>query len=104
MTPTTTPVSPQPPAASLDPVPGRDAARRGGRPYRCTVPYEFGWLYLDLNTSVAAGAIATPVDPAAAQAFVTAFDEIGSSFAVGIEAIRLDSACAALHFTPLGPG
>jgi hypothetical protein len=42
------------------------------------------------------------VDPRAAQAFVTAFDEAGGRFAVGIEAIRLDSACAASHFVP-GP-
>jgi hypothetical protein len=103
VTPTTTPVSPQPPAASLVPFPAETQRVEVGGP-TLTVPYEFGWLYLDLNTTVAAAGANPPVDPAAAQAFVTAFDEIGSSFAVGIEAIRLDSACAALHFTPLGPG
>ena len=41
-----------------------------------------------------------PVDPAAQQAFVTAVLEANGKFAVGIEAIRLDSACAAQHFVP----
>jgi hypothetical protein len=64
------------------------------------VPFAFGWLLLDLNTTVAAAGNNPPVDPAAAQAFVTSFDETNGHFAVGIEAIRLDSACAANHVVP----
>jgi hypothetical protein len=108
VTPVTVPVSPQPPAAAFIPfpaeaqrVPVSNTGGAGGA--ELTVPYDFGWLYLDLNTTVSGAGANPPVDPAAAQAFVTAFDEAGSRFAVGIEAVRLDSACAALHFTPLGP-
>jgi hypothetical protein len=113
VTPVTVPVSPQPPAAALIPFPAEaqrvhvsqapgGTGSAGSAGAELAVPFAFGWLYLDLNTTVAAAGSNPPVDPAAAQAFVTAFDEAGSNFAVGIEAIRLDSACAALHFTPGG--
>jgi PKD repeat protein len=61
------------------------------------VPYSFGWLQLDLNTVVAAAGNNPPVDQRAAQAFVTSFDETNGHFAVGIEAVRFDSACSASH-------
>jgi hypothetical protein len=102
--PVTVPVSPQPPVASFIPFPAeaqRVPVSDAGGGAAFTVPFDFGWLYLDLNTTVVAAGSNPPVDPAAAQAFVTAFDEAGSHFAVGIAAIQLDSACAALHFTPL---
>jgi len=59
----------------------------------------FGWLYLDLNT-VIAGNPNPPVDPAAAQAWVISTLASNGHFAVGLDAIRLDSACAANHFFP----
>nr|MDP9120579.1 hypothetical protein [Acidobacteriota bacterium] len=64
------------------------------------VPFNFGWLYLDLNTTVAAAPNSPPVDPAAAQAWVIETLASNGRFAVGIDAIRLDSACAANHFVP----
>jgi hypothetical protein len=49
---------------------------------------------------VAAAGANPPVDPAAAQAWIIYTLASNGHFAVGIDAIRLDSACAASHFTP----
>jgi len=98
-TPTTIPVSPQPPQAQLTPFPAETQRTQvGGASF--PVPFQFGWLYLDLNTTVSAAPGLPPVDPAAAQAYVIATLASNGHFAVGIDAIRLDSACAALHFFP----
>jgi hypothetical protein len=97
--PTTIPVSPQPPQAQLTPFPAETQRTQVGGP-NFPVPFQFGWLYLDLNTTVAAAPGLPPVDPAAAQAYVIATLASNGHFAVGIDAIRLDSACAALHFFP----
>jgi hypothetical protein len=99
--PVSVPVSPQPPGTTLIPFPAETQRTLVGGS-ALPVPSNFGWLFLDLNTLVSAAGSNPPVDPRAAQAFVTAFDEAGGRFAVGIEAIRLDSACAASHFVP-GP-
>jgi hypothetical protein len=102
--PQSVPFSPQPPTATVVPFPAETQlvplglTTTGGA--ALALPYAFGWLYLDLNTVVAAAGSNPPVDPRAAQAFVTSFDETHGHFAVGIEAIRLDSACNASHFVP----
>ena len=64
----------------------------------------FGWLYLNLNTTVTVdGGIGNPPeDPTAAQAWVTARMTAQGKFSVGFDAIQLDSACTALHFCPGG--
>jgi hypothetical protein len=62
--------------------------------------FNFGWLYMDMNTTVAAAGANPPVDPAAAQAWIIYTLASNGHFGVGIDAIRLDSACNALHFTP----
>jgi hypothetical protein len=100
ITPTTIPVSPQPPQTELSPFPAETQRTQVGGPV-FPVPFSFGWLYLDLNTTVAAAPGKPPVDPGAAQAYVIATLASNGHFAVGIEAIRLDSACNALHFFPL---
>ncbi len=97
---TTLPISPQPPTESIVPFPAEAQRTLVGGTGPFPVPFAFGWLYLDLNTTVAAAGNNPPVDPAAAQAFVTGFFETSGRFAVGIEAIRLDSACAANHAVP----
>jgi len=94
-----TPVSPQPPSAQLTPFPAETQRTQVGGA-TLTVPFSFGWMYLDLNTTVAAAGANPPVDPAAAQAWVVATMASNGHYAVGIDAIRLDSACAANHFVP----
>jgi len=101
--PTLLPVSPQPPGQSLVPFPAEtNRTQVNGATF--PVPFSFGWLYLDLNvTEPTAAPGLPPVDPAAAQAYVIATYASNGQFGVGIDAIRLDSACAANHFVPGGP-
>jgi hypothetical protein len=99
VTPATVPVSPQPPNAQLTPFPAETQRTQVGGA-TLAVPFTFGWMYLDLNTTVAAAGANPPVDPAAAQAWVVATFAANGQFAVGVDAIRLDSACAAVHFFP----
>jgi hypothetical protein len=53
---------------------------------------EFGWMYLNLNTSVA-GVTYPAADPSVAQAWVTTVMDAEGRFSVGFDAIQLDSAC-----------
>jgi hypothetical protein len=60
-----------------------------------------GWLYLNLNTTVA-GAGGGLTDPAAAQAWVTVLSRVqqgpnGGRYDVGFRAVRIDSARSASH-------
>ena len=59
---------------------------------------DFGWIYLDLNTTVT-GATNNPRDPAAAQAFVTIRSTSQGRYSVGYNAIHLDSACSVGSYT-----
>ena len=61
---------------------------------------DFGWLYLNLNTTVTVAGANPPEDPAAAQAWVTTVMDAEGRFSVGYDAIQLDSACNAVHFIP----
>jgi hypothetical protein len=68
------------------------------------IPYQSGWMYLNLNTTVTPQA-AGLTDPAAEQAWVAVVRELpagtfGNVGAAGGPAFRLDSAAAPLHFTP----
>ncbi len=101
--PSTIPVSPQPPGESLIPFPA-ESQRVGvgisGAGVALPVPFNFGWLFLDLNTAVTAAGANPPEDPVAAQAWVSAVMTAEGRFAVGYDAILLDSACDASHFVP----
>jgi hypothetical protein len=67
------------------------------------VPFNFGWLYLDLNFD--SGSVNPPEDPLAQQAWVTTVMDADGRFSVGFDAIQLDSACNASHGVPgLFPG
>jgi hypothetical protein len=99
--PISLPISPQPRVPSLIPFPAETQNVQVGGTSLPT-PFNFGWLFLDLNTTVAAAPGLPPVDPAAAQAWVTAVWQANGQFAVGVQAILLDSACQASHFVP-GP-
>jgi len=96
--PQSVPVSPQPPETTnlLCPV---EAQRTviGGPSFPVTP--DFGWIYANLNTTIA-GNPNPPEDPAAAQAWVTVVMTAEGRFAVGFDAIQLDNACTALHFVP----
>ena len=69
------------------------------------VSFASGWLFLNLNTVVAAAGSNPPEDPTAAQAWVTVLQRVrqgpnGGRYEVGYRAIRLDSAQSASHFIP----
>ncbi|HXO21371.1 MAG TPA: hypothetical protein VOA87_15775 [Thermoanaerobaculia bacterium] len=64
------------------------------------VPFNFGWLEIDLNQATAAAGNNPPGDPGAAQAWVVATLTSHGHYAVTLDAFRLDSACAASHFLP----
>jgi hypothetical protein len=64
-----------------------------------------GWLWLNLNASVAAAGPNPPEDPLAAQAWVTVLHRVqqgenGGRYEVGHRATRLDSAQTASHLVP----
>lgn len=101
--PQTFPVSPQPQNPGLVPFPAEAQSTHVGGD-SLPVPYNFGWMWLDLNTTVAAPAVNNPNDPAAAQAFVTVRMTSQGRFSVGFDAIKLDSACTAGTFTVTTPG
>jgi hypothetical protein len=99
--PQTFPVSPQPPQEGLIPFPAEaQSVRVGGA--ALPVPFAFGWLYLDLNTTVTAAGSNPPEDPAAAQGWVTVQMTAQGRYSAGFPAVQLDSACRANHFTPGG--
>ena len=94
------PVSPQPPTQGLIPFPAEAQRTEVGGADLPVAPYNFGWLYLNLNTTVTVAGNNPPEDPAAAQAWVTVEMKAGGRFSVGYDAVKLDSACIALHFAP----
>ena len=98
---TTFPFSPQPPIDTVIPFPA-EAQRTAVNSANLPIPFDFGWLYLNLNTAVAPAAGNPPEDPTAAQAWVTVLMDAQGRFSVGADAIQLDGACSAAHFIP-GP-
>jgi hypothetical protein len=97
--PTTFPISPQPPTGSLAACPAEAQRVELGGP-SFPLPFDFGWLYLDLNHTVTPPGSNPREDPGAAQAWVAAVMTAEGRYAVGFDAIQLDSACEASHFTP----
>lgn len=61
------------------------------------VPFNFGWLYLNLNSTVAAAGANPPEDPAAMQNWVTTIMSAEGRYSVGFDAVALDSACNSSH-------
>ena len=94
--PQTTPVSPQPPDEGITPFPA-EAQRTEVNGEDFPVPFDFGWLFLNLNTTVAAAGPNPPSDPAAAQAWVETVMSAEGRYSVGFEAIGLDNANRASH-------
>jgi len=100
--PQTFPISPQPPQQGLIPFPA-EAQRTHVGGAALPVPFNFGWIFLDLNTTVAPAGSNPPEDPAAAQAWTTVTMKANGRFSVGYDAVHLDSACAASHLIPGTP-
>jgi hypothetical protein len=99
--PAPSPVSPPGTVDTLTPFPAEtQSVQVGGS--ALPVPFAFGWLYLDLNTTVPASGNNPPEDPAAAQAWVEVQMNAEGRYEVGYSAIKLDSACAANHVVPGG--
>jgi hypothetical protein len=61
------------------------------------VPFTFGWLTLNLNTTVNPAGAVPPVDPTAAQAWVAVKMSAGGQFSIGFDAIQLDNAAHPIH-------
>jgi len=88
-----------PQLSGFTPFPGEtQSVHVGGASF--PVPFDSGWIYLNLNTSVFR--VNEPADTAAAQAWVTVRSTAQGRFSTGIDAIQIDSASRALHRTP-GP-
>jgi hypothetical protein len=93
------PFSPQPPTQTNLLCPAEaNRTQIGGAGFPVTP--DFGWIYANLNTTVAPAGNNPPEDPAADQAWITIVMDAQGRFSVGFDAIQLDSACTALHFTP----
>jgi hypothetical protein len=90
------PFSPPPPGDFLIPFPA-EAQRTAVDGEDFPVSFDFGWIFMNLNTTVAAAGSNPPEDPAAAQAWVTVVMDASGRFSVGFDAIQLDSACNASH-------
>jgi hypothetical protein len=93
------PVSPQPPGDVITPF-RAEAQRVLVSGADLPVTPSFGWLYLNLNTTVTPAGANPPEDPAAAQAWVTVLMSAEGRFSVGYDAVQLDSACNAAHTAP----
>jgi hypothetical protein len=86
--PTTLPVSPQPPGQSLQPFPWETQRTEVGGTALPVAP-DFGWLFLNLNTTVT-GQVAGLFDPSLSQAWVTTVMSADGLFSVGFDAVHLD--------------
>jgi len=94
------PVSPQPPTSGIIPFPAEaQRTKVGGADF--PVPYDFGWIYMNLNTTVL-GQVTGLTDPAAAQAWVSVVMNAEGRYSVGYDAVQIDNASAANHSQPPG--
>jgi len=95
---TSVPFAPQPPSSTPIPFPaGAQRVQVGGA--SLPTSFSFGWLFLDLNTTVA-GSPNPPEDPAAAQAWVEVHMKGTGRYSVGWPGVMLDTAKTATHFSP----
>jgi hypothetical protein len=92
------PFSAAPPTVPFNPFPAEAQRTKINGP-DFPVPFDFGWIFLDLNTTVGGNPNPT-FDPAAAQAWVVYEMDSNGHFSVGFEGLRLDSACAPSHMVP----
>jgi hypothetical protein len=102
--PTSFPVSPQPPTSTNLLCPAEaQRTQIGGASF--PVPFDFGWIYANLNQTNAVAGANPPEDPLASQAWIEVVMDAQGRFSVGFDAVQLDSACNANHSVPgLTPG
>jgi hypothetical protein len=95
------PFAPQPPSTGPIPFPaGAQRVTVGGNDLPTS--FQFGFVYLNLNTSVAPAGANPPEDPLAAQAFVSAHQKGVGRYSTGWPAVMLDSAKGVAHtFIPV---
>lgn len=100
--PTTIPVSPQPPGETITPFPAEaQCTVVGGDDLPTT--FDFGWIFLDLNTRVTQAGANPPADANAAQGWVTVTMSAQGRFSVGFNAVQLDNALTPNHLDPTKP-
>jgi hypothetical protein len=92
-------VAPAPPVPASIPF-AAEANRTHVNGPNLPVSFTFGWMYLNLNTTVTAAGPNPPIDPAAAQSWVMTLHDASGLYSVGYNATQLDSAVSAQHFTP----
>jgi hypothetical protein len=85
------PFSPPPPGDFLIPFPAEAQRTQIDGP-DFPVSFDFGWIFLNLNTTVLAAGPNPPEDPAAAQAWVTVVMDANGRFSVGFDGVQLDNA------------
>ena len=90
------PVFPPPPPPTALPF-GAAAGRTTVGGFDLPIPFNFGWIFLNLNTFVVPAGANPPEDPLAAQAWVTQTHSAEGRFSVGYAATQLDSATNASH-------
>jgi hypothetical protein len=95
------PFFPQPPIPELMPFPAAAGSVQVGAS-SLPVPYSFGWLYLNMNTTVAPAGSNPPEDPALAQAWVTTTHSAEGRYSVGYAATQLSNPASLGEFQP-GP-
>jgi len=88
--PVTPPFSPPPPGEFLLPFPWETQVTTVGG-VDLPVPFDFGWLYLNLNSVTATQTFDPTPDPASMQNWVTDKWSAGGRFSVGFDAIQLDN-------------
>ncbi|HTQ81086.1 MAG TPA: hypothetical protein VMM92_13890, partial [Thermoanaerobaculia bacterium] len=57
------------------------------------VPYNFGWMILELNTAVPSAGSVPPEDPNRAQAWVGVELDANGRYSAGFNAMHYDNAC-----------
>jgi hypothetical protein len=93
------PVFPPPPVPAFAPFPAAASRAKVDGP-ELPIAFDFGWMFLNLNTFVSAAGSNPPEDPGAAQAWVTQTHDAEGRFSVGYAGVQMDNATNASHFTP----
>jgi len=95
------PFFPQPPPSDDHPFPSAAGRVQVGSS-NLPVPYNFGWLYMNLNTTVAAAGSNPPENPEFAQAWVSAIHSADGRYSVGYAAVQMNNPAGEFHDIHIG--